>query len=226
VQIAGTHVLITGTTSGIGKQLSVDLLQKGARVTSLDRRANDTGDPRWVSLTADIREEEQVKTCLARVHGPVNILINNAGVMRRSPLLETSREDFDVLVDTHVKGPWLVLKYALPLLTPGALVVQMSSRHALSLPINPALYGLTKRWVTDMMEVFAKTYPQFRVKILCPGPVDTSLTKVGTTPEELETKRKMMCSPEELSTQIIELLESDTKSRLLFDIRTSTHFLE
>jgi hypothetical protein len=56
--------------------------------------------------------------------------------------------------------------------------------------------------------------------------VDTSLTKVGTTPEELETKRKMMCSPEELSTQIIELLESDTKSRLLFDIRTSTHFLE
>lgn len=226
MELRDKHVLITGTTSGIGKRLAEDLLAYGARVTSLDRETLQFNDPRRVSLKADLRNTEEVRSAMRRVSSPVDILINNAGVMRRGTLLESSEDDFDVLCDTHVRGAWLVLKYAYPLLRPGSTVVQMSSRHAIGLPPDPALYGLTKRWVIDMMETFGKTYPQFRVKIICPGPVDTPLSKVGTTLEQWNRKRKIMCTPEEISAQIIDLLKNDAKSRLLFDIATQTHILQ
>lgn len=220
------HVLITGATSGIGRQLAVDLLARGSRVTSLDRREYTTDHHAWRSLKADVRDADAVRSCLEQIQEPIDVLFNNAGVMRRGELFDHSPEDFDLLVDTHIRGAWLVLKYALPLLRSDAVILQMASRHALGLPVNPALYGLTKRWVMDMMEVVSKTYPALTVKILCPGPVDTPLSKVGATEAEWLEKRKMMCTPEELSGHIVQLLESDNKSRLLFDVSSHTHFLE
>ena len=225
MDLQGRHVLITGTTHGIGRQLSLDLLAKGARITSIDRTEQHPEHSAWTSLQGDVRVGSQVQSCLERTQGPIDIVINNAGVMRRGGMFDSSENDFSDLVDTHVRGSWLVLKAALPKLAPDATIVQMASRHAIGLPENPALYGLTKRWVMDMAEVIGKTYPQFRVKILCPGPVDTQLTRVGTTPEELEHKKKMMCSVPEMSAQIIRLLEADDKTRLLFDMTAKTHFL-
>jgi NAD(P)-dependent dehydrogenase (short-subunit alcohol dehydrogenase family) len=225
MDLRGKHVLITGTTSGIGKQLSIDLIERGARVTSIDR-GDVSSHERHRSLQADLLDADQVAASMKKLEGPIDILINNAGIMRRGELLESSVEDFDLLCSTHVRGAWLVLKHALPHLRPGSMVVQMSSRHAITLPSNPALYGLTKRWVIDMMETFGKTYPQYQVKIICPGPVDTPLTRVGASEEDLQKKRAIMCTPEEISAQIMKLLESDTKSRLLFDIATHTHILQ
>ncbi len=225
MEIRDAHVLITGASSGIGQQLALDLIARGATVTSIERRAIKP-TPGWVSLEADIRSEKQVEAAMKKIDRPVDVLINNAGVMRRATLLEHPIDEFDFLMETNVRGSWLVLKYALPLLRPGAVVMQMASRHALSLPVNPSLYGLTKRWAMDLATVFAKTYPQFRVKILCPGPVDTSLAREGVTDAELATKKKMMCSVGDISSRIIELLVRDEKSRLLFDARTHAYFLE
>lgn len=225
MDLCGRHVLITGTTSGIGKQLCADLLRHGAHVTSIDRADPPSGDARR-ALRADLLDAEQVRTCMAHLREPVDILINNAGIMRRGELLESSPDDFDVLCATHVRGAWLVLKYALPHLRPGSMVVQMSSRHAITLPADPALYGLTKRWVVDMMETFGKTYPQFRVKIICPGPVDTPLSREGVSPEDFRSKQAIMCTPREISERIIDLLQDDAKSRLLFDIGSRTHVLQ
>lgn len=226
MDLRGKHVLLTGSTSGIGKQLLHDLLLRGCRVTTLDRKEQHSTDPAWIPLIADVRDAQAVAQALSTVTEPIDILINNAGVMRRGTVLEQSVEEFDELMDANVRGSWLVLRAALPCLHPSAMIVQMSSRHGMSLPVNPALYGLSKKFIMDMMEVVAKTYPQFTVKILCPGPVDTPLARAGATPEEFTAKQKMMCSAEDMSRQIVELLEADDKRRLTFDTHTYTHFLE
>lgn len=226
MELRGKHVLITGSSSGIGRQLAIDLIRHGARITSFERGDVKASDVSWRSLQVDVRKEEDVRKAFDRIDEPIDILINNAGVMRRAKLLDYTAEEFDLMMETHVKGSWLVLKYAFPLLTNGATVVQMSSRHALGLPENPALYGLSKRAAMDLASVFAKTYPQFTVKVLCPGPVDTPLAHEGETPAGWLRKKPMMKTPAEISGKIIELLESDTKSRLLFDTETNTYFLE
>ncbi len=226
MRLAESHVLLTGASSGIGRQLALDLLERGASVTSVERRAVETTSPRWKALQADIRIEDEVRAACASIDRPVDILINNAGVMRRASLLEHTVEEFDLLMDTHVRGAWLVLKYALPHLRPDATIVQMSSRHALGLPANPSLYGLTKRCVMDMMEIVAKTYPQFSIKVLCPGPVDTPLSREGETPEGLDRKRPMMRSPADISAHVIRLLESEADSRLMFDEQANAYFLD
>lgn len=226
MELRGTHVLITGTTTGIGRQLAQDLLPRGCTVTSLDR-STQTGLPSgWTSIGADIRDAAAVTAALKRVSRPIDILINNAGVMRRGEILQQNIADFDELMAVNVRGSWLMLHAALPMLKEDAMIVQISSRHAVSLPKNPALYGLSKRWATDMMEVIAKTYPRFTVKIVCPGPVDTPLARTGVTAEEFRTKQRMMCSPQELSSHIIKLLETNKKNTLSFDTHTYTHFLE
>ncbi len=220
------HVVITGASSGIGRELALALLAEGAFITSLERSKLEPPEERWQSFQADITSGAAVEKAFTKMKRPIDVLVNNAGVMARNTLLDSSEEEYDLLMDTHVKGSWLVLKYALPHLQDGAAVVQMSSRHGLSLPKTPAWYGLSKRIVIDMMEVFAKTYPQYRVKILCPGPVDTPLTRTGASAKDLRAKKKIMCTPKDIVEQLLLLLRSDTKSRLIFDDRTATYFFE
>ena len=226
MDLAEKHVLITGASSGIGYALANALIQKGAVISAMDRRPMEEKIESWTSYDVDVSRSDQIQMAIAQIQDPIDILINNAGVMRRGEVLESSEEDFDILFDVHVKGSWLVLKHALPLLREDATIVQMSSRHALSLPSDPALYGLTKRTTMDLADLIEKTYPNFTVKILCPGPVDTPLTREGASEEDIERKKKIMCSPEDIANQTIELLESKTKSRLIFDNKNNTYLLE
>ncbi|PIQ76794.1 hypothetical protein COU78_04355 [Candidatus Peregrinibacteria bacterium CG10_big_fil_rev_8_21_14_0_10_49_24] len=226
MNLSGKHVLITGTSSGIGKAITLLLLRKGALVSAMDRRTMKEKVENWTSYDVDITNGKEVAAACAQIQQPIDVLINNAGVMRRGSLLESSEEDFDLLFTVNVKGSWLVLKHALPKLTEHATIVQMSSRHALSLPKDPALYGLTKRATMDFADLVAKTYPQYSVKVLCPGPVDTPLAREGVSEEDFREKQKIMCSPEDIAKRTVELLESETKTRLIFDNKSCTYLFE
>jgi NAD(P)-dependent dehydrogenase (short-subunit alcohol dehydrogenase family) len=226
MDLSEKHVLITGASSGIGKALALALLQKGAVISGMDRRPMKETIENWTSYDVDITKGEEIQNALSQITEPIDILINNAGVMRRGTALESSEEDFDLLFDVNVKGSWLMLKYALSQLRENATIVQMSSRHALSLPKDPALYGLTKRTTMDLADLIAKTYPAYSVKVLCPGPVDTPLAREGVSEKDFQEKQKIMCTPEEIAQRTIELLESDTKSRLIFDNKSCTYLFE
>jgi len=224
MRLQGKHVLITGASGGIGNALAHALLQEGAAVTSLDLKPVDgeQAHQQWKALRVDITKRAQVEKVLKDIPS-IDVLINNAGIMRRGTVLESSEEDFDALFSVNVKGSWLLLKLAQPHLAEHAMIVQMCSRHAEHPATDPALYSLTKKCVLDLAVLVAQTYPQYTVKVLCPGPVDTPLARFGVSGEQLQQKMKVMHTPEEVAALIVALLKDDQKTRLTYDEERGTH---
>src|SRR6266542_3914972 len=125
MNLSGKTVLITGGSNGIGLALAALLRGKGCQVYSLDRMAPAEPVQGVQTLQDDVTREDDVRRALRDIAGPIDVLINNAGIMRRGTLLESSTDDFDALFGVNVKGPWLVLKEARPLLRDDAMIVQM-----------------------------------------------------------------------------------------------------
>lgn len=218
-------IVITGASSGIGAAVAQRFVAEGARVYGFDLKAPRTKIDGVQYVKCDVTKSVSVKKALRKVRGPIHVLINNAGIMRRGEMLASSEEDFDKLFAVHLKGAWLMVKFARRKLVKGAKILQMSSRHALYFPSDPGLYALAKRAVLDFSEMLSQTHPEWTVKTLCPGPVDTPLSRNGCNGKDWKKKKKMACTPEYLSDQVVALLDSK-KEKLVFDQDKCTYYFE
>ncbi|QDU64961.1 SDR family NAD(P)-dependent oxidoreductase [Engelhardtia mirabilis] len=139
---AGRRALITGASSGIGAATALVLARAGYRVALLARRSDAlesvaAGLPppptgAHLTLIADVRDEQQLRTALARVHaafGGLDLLVNNAGIGYRARVEELEVERVRALIDTNVVGLLVACREALPLLRHGVrpVVVNVSS---------------------------------------------------------------------------------------------------
>lgn len=223
MRIEGAVCVITGASRGIGLALAQSLLDRGAVVHGFNREAGPLVHKRYIHHSVDVTNAQQIQDALAAFDEPIDILVNNAGVMHRGNVLALSEQAFDDLLNVNVKGSWLMLKYCLDRMRKGGIIVQVSSRHAVRLPDDPAVYGLSKLWVLNMADLVARLAPHITVKTLCLGPVDTELSRKDVTPEALAEKRKIMCSPEHIAEEITMMLESERGSMLVFNPRTRRH---
>jgi 3-oxoacyl-[acyl-carrier protein] reductase len=216
MDLKGKTALVTGGSTGIGMQVSLALAEEGMTVYSFNRTEPEQRHPRVIPIEVDVTKREQVLYGLKQIHGTIDLLFNNAGLMRRGILTENTEEEFDLLFDTHVKGSWLVFTLARRQLAEDAIVVQMSSRHALHPPADPGLYGLSKQTTMHLAELIARTFPALRVKTVFPGPIDTALSRYGVEGKALEEKIKTMHSTRFIAAKIVELIKDD-RERLVFD---------
>src|ERR1700676_989384 len=118
--IEGAHVLVTGGSSGLGRFFASLLAARGARVTVAARRAEAlaktvadiiAADGHAQSVMMDVTVAASIETALDAAEarfGPVQIVINNAGVTATRPALQQDEADWDNVVDTNLKGVWLV----------------------------------------------------------------------------------------------------------------------
>ena len=207
--------VITGGERGLGFALSSLLISEGFKVFSLDLVEGDFLEGKTF-LKVDISNEAEVSSALVGV-GKVDLLINNAAVMRRGDTFSSSCDDFDVLFSVNVKGAWLVTKHVLPLLNRGAVVVMVSSRHS-SLPVNPGLYGLSKKNVELLAELLEKESfvknNNISVKSAVLGPFRTDLSRTGFSDDDYE--KRNLSSKEEVAGMVFELIFNKAK-KLCFD---------
>ncbi len=203
---------MTGGSSGIGAALAEALVQKGAEVYSLDIQEPTTRIDHINYIVANLTIETEVESAIKQLPEDIGILILNAGVMRRGTIFASSEEDYDLLMDTNLKGAWLTLKHAKPKLKPDATIVQMSSGHALHPEANPGIYTITKKAVTAMAEALALTCPEFDVKVVYPGPVLTPLLLEGRDEKDKKRIAGIGQKPELIARKIVELIESSHKS--------------
>jgi 3-oxoacyl-[acyl-carrier protein] reductase len=126
-RLQGRVALVTGSSRGIGRAIAVALAQEGADIVgNFVHRAGDAADAereilalgrRCVTIQADVSRAEEVerlvRTGEERV-GPIDILINNAGIARPQPIEEISEQDWDDVMDTNLKSCFLVTKAVVP----------------------------------------------------------------------------------------------------------------
>ena len=124
--LAGHVALVTGAYRGLGFAIARGLARAGARVVLNARRAEviappvqklrDEGLPADSSLfdVTDAKAIDAAVAAIASEHGPVSILVNNAGIQRRHPLVEFPDEEWEAIMATNLTGPYRISKAVLP----------------------------------------------------------------------------------------------------------------
>jgi len=178
--------LITGGTTGIGLATAKRFAAEGARVVvtgrnreTLEAARKELGDRAEV-VESDAGDEKQIAQLfegLARTHRRLDVLFLNAGIAKFAPLAEASVKDFDAMWTLNVRGPWLALKHALPLLSEGATVIVNSSVVNQKGLAGAAAYAATKAAVRAVVRGAATELAarKIRVNAISPGPIETPI---------------------------------------------------
>ena len=149
-----------------------------------------------IAVKADVSKADDVRRMFETSEqqlGKVDVLVNNAGVLKTVPLADTSDALFDQTVDINLRGTFNTLREAAARLNDGGRIVNFSSTTlALNMP-GYAVYNATKAAVEAFTHVFAKELRgrNITVNAVAPGPIATSLFLDGKTEEQIQTFAKM-----------------------------------
>jgi NAD(P)-dependent dehydrogenase (short-subunit alcohol dehydrogenase family) len=190
---------VTGAGSGIGRATAVRLASEGAPVAVVDVRldaATATAEAitgaggRAVALEADVRDRVQVESARERAleaFGSLRSLVNNAGLVRMSALDELEEEEWDLVLDTNLKGMYLVTRAIAPAIgeAGGGAIVNMStieSEVVVSSMGHPQVhYNASKGGVKMLTKALAVELSPRRIRVnaVAPGPIATSFIPGG-----------------------------------------------
>ena len=213
MQLSGKTVLVSGGNGGIGSAVVKELHKNGAVVYSLDLDGEIPNVILGVHyLSADLTNSKQLKDAIQLIKSKVDIVFLNAGIMRRGTIFDSSEEDYDVLLSSNLKSAWMLLKLLKPHLVEEAMIVQMSSGHALYPEADPGIYTLTKKATAALAEIVAITCPDYDVKVVYPGPILTYLLLTGRSDTEKKRISKIAMRPESFAEKVIELMQTDKKT--------------
>ena len=198
--------IVTGASRGIGASVARQLAADGfavainyasnaAEAEALVAALQESGH-RAVAIKADVSNVAEVRQLFEQAEqalGKVDVLVNNAGILKTVPLADTSDELFDQTFAVNTRGTFNTLREAAKRLNDGGRIVNFSSTTlALNLP-GYAVYNATKAAVEAMTHVFAKELRgrNITVNAVAPGPVATELFLHGKTPEQIHQFSKM-----------------------------------
>lgn len=186
--------LITGASRGLGKNTALKLAAQGIDIiltyqTNAAAAAEVVAEIEWlgrkaVALPLDVSDSgsfaefaTQVSTVLAQTwqRESFNYLINNAGIGIHVPMAETSIEQFDTLMNIHVKGPFFLTQNLLPQLMDGGSIMNISTGLTRFAIPGFGAYATMKGAVETMTKYWAKELgPRgIRVNVLAPGAIET-----------------------------------------------------
>ena len=192
--LTGQVALVTGASSGIGRHLALLLATAGAKVALAARRTDrlaaaareieeDGGS--CLPIALDVTRADSIAAAVAAAEdglGPLSLLVNNAGVVVSKPALEHTEEDWDYVIDTDLKGAWLMARqFARHLIDRG--------RHGRIVNVASVLGSRTIAWVPSycaakaglihLTHALAMELARqgILVNALAPGYVDTDFTR-------------------------------------------------
>jgi 3-oxoacyl-[acyl-carrier protein] reductase len=198
--------IVTGASRGIGAAVAQRLAKDGFAVAVNYASSSSEADALVAELTAagtkaiavkaDVSNAEDVRRMFETTEqqlGKVDVLVNNAGVLKTVPLADTSDALYDQTFDINVRGTFNTLREAAARMNNGGRIVNFSSTTlALNMP-GYAIYNGTKAAVEAFTHVFAKELRgrNITVNAVAPGPIATSLFLDGKTEEQIQTFAKM-----------------------------------
>ena len=190
--LTGKVALVTGASSGLGVHFARTLAAAGASVAIAARRADrlaplqaelqSTG-AKAVAVELDVQSGDSITAAFAAAEeglGPIDIVVNNAGISIVKPALEMSVEDWDAVVNTNLRGAWLVAQAAgkrwLMGKRPG-VIVNIASILGLRTIGQVAPYNASKAGLIHLTRALAMEWARhdIRVNAICPGYIETEM---------------------------------------------------
>jgi NAD(P)-dependent dehydrogenase (short-subunit alcohol dehydrogenase family) len=228
--LTGKAAIVTGASSGLGRQFARTLARAGAKVALAARRVDALGelarqieafDGRAIPIALDVTDPAAVRACVETAEtelGPVSVLINNAGIAHTGPALEIAEADWDRVMDTNLKGAWLMAQETarhMAKLGHGGSIVNVASILGLAATGQVAAYCASKAALVNLTRALAVELARhdIRVNALAPGYVVTDMNREylegpGGEPLKKRIPQRRFGQPEDLDGAVL-LLASD-----------------
>ncbi len=181
--------LITGAGSGIGRATALRMAAEGGRVAAADlhqQSAQSTVDEilaakgQAIAVEVDVGNSTQVQAAVTKTvqtYGTLDVIVNDAGMMTFTPIVDLAEADFFHVIDTNLGSVFFFAKYGVPHMPPGSVIVNISSVHAHETTANVVPYAASK----GAIEAFTRGFSiemesrKIRVNSVAPGAVDTPM---------------------------------------------------
>ena len=191
MRLENKNAIVTGGAGGIGRATALAFAAEGARVAVVDLRADAAeavaAEIRAVggtaiAVAADVSSEADIQRVIATTvaeFGGVNVVFNNAGIIRRTTAVETTAEEWDMVFGVNVKSIFLMCKHVVPIMAAagGGSIVNTGSGWGLKGGGQAISYCASKGAVVNMTRALAIDHgPQgIRVNSVNPGDVNTGM---------------------------------------------------
>lgn len=199
--LKGKVALITGSATGLGAAIAIELSARGATIVlnypspALKAECEAVGaklQTEWIALCVDLSTHDGPETLIAGVvnqYKHIDILVSNAGLVPLGPLSEATPELWDRVVNLNSRAPLLLTKAALPYLTPytpatktspaaggGSRIILVASVASRAPETEQSIYAASKGALDSLVKVWAKELPPrygCTVNAVAPGPIAT-----------------------------------------------------
>ena len=192
-KLTGKRALITGAASGIGRATAELFAREGAAVAVVDvdevggravAQAIEGEGGRAIFVHCDVTRaadcQRAVRETVDKLGG-LDVLFNNAGIIRRATVIDTTEEEWDRVMAVNVKSIFLLSKYAVPVMARagGGAIINTSSGWGLVGGRNAVSYCASKGAVVNMTRAMALDHgaENIRVNCICPGDTDTPMLR-------------------------------------------------
>lgn len=233
MELKGSVALVTGGSRGIGRAIAEALAREGARlvlnglreeplrqaVRELQDRgaevepfAGDVGDERAAAAMVD---------AAVRRWGRLDVLVNNAGLGAKGPLAEMTSEAFDRLFRTNVRGPYLLMRAAIPQMRKqgGGTIVNVASLAGVNPVPQMAAYAATKWALVGLTRSLMGEVRKDKIRLLLVEPGST-LTDFGDDAEEKKRKAEKIVHPSDVAEVVLSTLKLPARATVSeFEIR-------
>ena len=194
IDLSGSVALVTGAGRGIGREIALALAAAGAAVAVNDFAGEDACaavaaevealGPKAMYVMGDVGDEESVAAAVDKVEadlGPIEILVNNAGITRDNVVMLMSPDEFDAVIRTHLRGTFLMSKAVSRkmLRRRSGSIVNISSVVGRRGNAGQANYAAAKAGIIGLTKSLARELGarNIRVNAVAPGYIDTPMTQ-------------------------------------------------
>ncbi len=182
--LKGKAALVTGAAGGIGAAVVRALRQQGARVAVADRdTAGLTAEAHLDGNLLEASYADGLPAAASAALGGLDIIVNNAGVITRGCVTETTDADWDLSVGVNVQAPFRICRAAIPLLAAqgGGAIVNVASCWGLRPGPQHAVYCMTKAAIASLTQCMGMDHAHqgIRINAVAPNEVNTPMLRTG-----------------------------------------------
>jgi len=223
VKFGGRTVLVTGAGRGIGRSIALRFAEEGARVGLVARTASELAETERLvrkagtealAIPADVTARGAAEDCVRKAEeklGPIDVLINNAGVFVWRPFLKLTPEDWDRVIATNLTGAANFCRAVLPGMTDRrrGRIVNVASVHGMRGEANVSAQSAAKFGLIGLTQSLAREFREHNIAVnaVCPGAVENRLDETGAADRKAPLTEKLW--PRDVARTVLFLASDD-----------------